>query len=792
MDILQSPKKLQEEWRTDNFINKQYLCYNLRRCNNFSNHFILEYDVNDYDWGAEQLSVKDAEKNIIRLKTYLNKNNELIDLVQSQTEIEFDIDLAESKLLFRLKYYFHRNANNEGLRRRKAITLETYSYEEFRNLVQYVGYGDFERDTSYDYLKYFSKIYEFYFRQASTPEHLLFLYTNTPDFVFERMNLDDEKVMEHLITLTEYDDTGFFSGWKDESSALVNVLKAFSTNTYLLNRFKKEPELCNRIYYNLDGVSFIDKKPQSNRLIFANILMQYCLFSTNRPKKDAPTFRIGKSYKIATEVTELSGKWLGFGQSDERSFFLQQQKEAIQTVKIVPKEGDPTATENVVENMGEGKQYYPLEMVYFINEDDKNEDPETGEKLPPVIMAVPAIYVKAMADAEKWEEINYFIRITADILAVVLGIVTLATTGNPYLILAAMADLSLAGIDLTVQALREEIAKLPGGELLLKDWDLIYGVGGAIVAAPQLVVSFYRGVFVLLPKAAQNVQQGLRVMAISLFLDLNAGRFERSQLRFLQTTEWVFASGGFLPRTYYKGLVENGAAFFEIENTTNKVIKEYALEYKGQIIAQGNKYNKEYLKTMQQLSKVSYDVEKSALFLENIWKKIPKLSDDRKFWTCFNDAGTELRWSNVTEKDIEKSINAALGSSNGGKLWEGEVAREMSKYDKITDFGNKYDIIKNGKRLNNAGDIDVGSSKYIIECKESVSKNIKAQDFFDQFDKYLNPKNEKYINPKNKKSVLAIKSFKDDAINVSHPVFKELQKRGVIIITELNQIKNLK
>ncbi|MCY1659383.1 hypothetical protein [Chryseobacterium sp. SL1] len=279
MDILQSPKKLQEEWRTDNFINKQYLCYNLRRCNNFSNHFILEYDVNDYDWGAEQLSVKDAEKNIIRLKTYLNKNNELIDLVQSQTEIEFDIDLAENKLLFRLKYYFHRNANNEGLRRRKAITLETYSYEEFRNLVQYVGYGDFERDTSYDYLKYFSKIYEFYFRQASTPEHLLFLYTNTPDFVFERMNLDDEKVMEHLITLTEYDDTGFFSGWKDGSSALVNVLKAFSTNTYLLNRFKKEPELCNRIYYNLDGVSFIDKKPQYNRLIFANILMQYCLFS---------------------------------------------------------------------------------------------------------------------------------------------------------------------------------------------------------------------------------------------------------------------------------------------------------------------------------------------------------------------------------------------------------------------------------------------------------------------------------------------------------------------------------
>ncbi|QYS90004.1 hypothetical protein EH230_09410 [Flavobacterium columnare] len=145
----------------------------------------------------------------------------------------------------------------------------------------------------------------------------------------------------------------------------------------------------------------------------------------------------------------------------------------------------------------------------------------------------------------------------------------------------------------------------------------------------------------------------------------------------------------------------------------------------------------------------------------------------------------------MIEKDIEKAIQAGL-KSTGGKLWEAEVARELSNFDKVTDFGNIYKIIKNGKKFKDAGDIDVGTSKYIIECKESVSKNIKSKDYFDQFDKYLNPKNEKYINLNGRKCVLAIKSFKDNAIDITHPVFKALQRKGVIIITDLQQIKNLR
>ncbi|MFP3663084.1 hypothetical protein SB768_32125, partial [Burkholderia sp. SIMBA_043] len=88
-------------------------------------------------------------------------------------------------------------------------------------------------------------------------------------------------------------------------------------------------------------------------------------------------------------------------------------------------------------------------------------------------MIVPAIYVKAFADLENWEDINNTIRIVADMVGVVLGIGTLALSGNPYVLLAAAADLSLALPDLTIQAFRGEIAKLDGGEEFLRQWDLI-------------------------------------------------------------------------------------------------------------------------------------------------------------------------------------------------------------------------------------------------------------------------------------------------------------------------------
>ncbi|WP_131797298.1 hypothetical protein [Chryseobacterium kwangjuense] len=695
METLELREIISKDWRTDDYIKKQLLCNKLKYSNDLSRFRILDYNINDYDGIAEEKYIKDDKENTIYLKTYLNKNKELVDLVQQQCEIKFEINAAKEKISCQLIYFYHRDADKEELRRKKAIILETFSYEEFRNLVMHVGYDDFENYG--DYKNYFTEIYKSGFLKARSAEELKFLYTHTPEFIFKRMALQDETIFGHLLALTKLDDTGIFSGWEDGSSALVNVLKTFSSHHFLLEKFKSDPELCNRIYFNLDGFSELEGEMKSNRIIFATFLMEGCLLSENRPKTGAPTFKIGNEYKVNTEVFGLSGDLLGFGKSNEKTFFLQQQKEVVKRVLIVPKEGDPNATELTTEDSDEGAEFYPLEMVYFIEQRQSETHNEAYQK-DAVVMMVPAIYVKALADAEKWEDINETIRIVADMFGIVFGIGALALSGNPYVLLAAAADLSLALPDLTIQVFREEIAKLPGGEEFLRQWDLIYNVVGSVVAVPQLAVglsqivaAFYKSCLTLLKssvKVAENVRQGLRASAISVFLDLNSGAFQRKDLRLFSPTEWVIPSAGFFSKTSEcDALIQNGAFFMELDaaaimesikkgNGINPDIigsissnRKFALVYKGEIVAQGSRYDKTYQKVLQDIRKVSYSSEEVGRVLESLFNRRRIVS---------------------VEEGVELGMTPGKGIKMGYRLidefgnYAGELIRAQEKGDKLT------------------------------------------------------------------------------------------------------------
>ncbi|WP_294231909.1 hypothetical protein [uncultured Chryseobacterium sp.] len=215
---------------------------------------------------------------------------------------------------------------------------------------------------------------------------------------------------------------------------------------------------------------------------------------------------------------------------------------------------------------------------------------------------------------------------------------------------------------------------------------------------------------------------------------------------------------------------------------------------------------------MQQLSKVSYNVEKSALFLENLWRKIPKLTPDKQFWTCFNEAGTELRWANETQQEmftkIEKLIQDAKPAeklmiergSTFEKLntkqqqfltagLEAEVAKEFSKYDELLSVSNP--VYKTNKNI--AGEFDGLFNKYLVEVKYSVSGETNTGKFLKQFKKYIDPFDENFINIRKKPVVLFIKQFTKGG-NVDQSVLKTLQKNReikVIIITDFKQIKKL-
>lgn len=223
--------------------------------------------------------------------------------------------------------------------------------------------------------------------------------------------------------------------------------------------------------------------------------------------------------------------------------------------------------------------------------------------------------------------------------------------------------------------------------------------------------------------------------------------------------------------------------------------KEYALVYKGERILQ-DYYNEKWTRSFYKELKKSFKIpEQLEAKLENFYKLIPKLSDDRKFWTCFNEAGTELRWKE--QLNIEQSIKNAKASTKTSVQWEGEVAEAFAEIDEVKFVGTKVEKSIDGifKEL---GDFDVYTSNYFIECKESLGRGVlNSGKFENQMLKYLEKKNSDFMNLGNKKVVVAVKSM-GKGVNLKDPNLKrlfELAKKNNIeleFITNINQIKRLK
>ncbi|UTX48935.1 hypothetical protein [Chryseobacterium sp. MA9] len=116
-------------------------------------------------------------------------------------------------------------------------------------------------------------------------------------------------------------------------------------------------------------------------------------------------------------------------------------------------------------------------------------------------------------------------------------------------------------------------------------------------------------------------------------------------------TEWVIPSAGFISKTSEcDALIQNGAFFMELDAaaimesigkkgdvnpdaiSSISSNRRFALVYKGEIIAQGSRYDKAYQKVLQDIRKVSYDAEKVGKILEEyrinaFCERIPKIAN---------------------------------------------------------------------------------------------------------------------------------------------------------------------
>jgi hypothetical protein len=279
-----------------------------------------------------------------------------------------------------------------------------------------------------------------------------------------------------------------------------------------------------------------------------------------------------------------------------------------------------------------------------------------------------------------------------------------------------------------------------------------------------------------------------------LFLEYKILNFTGNTVKSINFGVQIFENAALLQKA--TRLEEAGVLF--VNGVDTKGAKVYAALYDGKVMARANTEIalQEKLGELNLLNKSG-----SSLIaeLKEIAKRIPQLTEDGRFWTCVNKAGTEFRWGNVSHKNVGNNIKQLENSKDTSKQWNGDVAKVLSEVDNIETVNTKIEYYKPLKgKYEPAGDYDVLSSNYLVECKESVSKTVlNDSSLFKQMVKYLDKSNELFVNFNNKTVILAIKSFGEGTGGIDNPVFKELTKVAIrnkmefFIITNLNQLKNL-
>lgn len=512
----------------------------------------------------------------------------ILDFNFETQKTKFGIEINYSDALTERNFDITPEAINDYVikNKYKAVKIVVEKIEDFIAILKYID--------SETFLKYFINKIASYLTSVTSVQDLVFIYKNIPSYIFNLLSkkLPQKLVQNHINILTEYDDKGMFSFLKDESGTLIKAFKLLSQYPESINLLLNDQKSIKRIYKNLDGSSNFNGEIISNRIIFSNLIYAICAKNNFKGLNFIEReFTYGDGYKFDTNISPFSSE-------NDDEFFIKQLKQIIKTEKVIYPDSDiprlsesRTVKKEVFVDVDEGNVYKPLDIVYLY-------DNFTQEKIP-----VPAILIKALSDEVKWQEVQKNIRIGFDILAIVLGVITTATTGNPGILALAIADIAVASTDLVVEGLKEEILELDGGADFLDNWEKIYIVGGIVTAGPTLISSTINGGTRLLRAANNlnkiNVTKFVRTALAKVILEIEIANFTKNTVKEIIFGEEVFANSGIKFNTAgISRLQKQGVLFIKgIDfdgNTTG-----YAAIYKGEAIASGSA--KEVRETLMEL-----------------------------------------------------------------------------------------------------------------------------------------------------------------------------------------------
>ncbi len=469
---IQNSKEI--ETKDDGYINLTLLLEDIKTAYKAGSGNQMSYVYQNYFQDVAQTYIMDGQKHIdvsakIYLKNGIVKVSQRVGSAKPRMEMFFD---ENNKLTYTLTFRYLDTFQN-------AIELRTHSFEDYKNLLLYLGYGDIETD--YDASTYFIKEFTDFLKDPKNKADDLYkVYADLPKSFVLHIHLPTETVVKHLNILTKEDDTGWFSWTKDTSSLLITVLAMFRDYDKVVDYFNENPKFVNEIYDNLDGHSEILGQPISNRILFASTLNVFTQKDKDAKTKITNVLTSRDGYFIESNILELNDTLntvkgiVSFDWDfDYKDAIFLQQKRATTTI-IEQQETDEfgkggttreeTRTEN--EDIDPGYFYNPMSPVIYLGE-------EGEPKL------VTALFIKAIADEKEWARVMQNIRIGGDIFAIILGVITLGATSEFSAL--AIADLALASVDLALmnEEVKKWLSQYAEGKWFVENWDLIYAFVGA-------------------------------------------------------------------------------------------------------------------------------------------------------------------------------------------------------------------------------------------------------------------------------------------------------------------------
>ncbi|WP_310025741.1 CdiA C-terminal domain-containing protein [Chryseobacterium vietnamense] len=251
-------------------------------------------------------------------------------------------------------------------------------------------------------------------------------------------------------------------------------------------------------------------------------------------------------------------------------------------------------------------------------------------------------------------------------------------------------------------------------------------------------------------------------------------------------TEWVIPSAGFISKTSEcDALIQNGAFFMEfdaaaiMESIGKKgginpdaigsisSNRRFALVYKGEIIAQGSRYDKAYQKVLQEIKQASYSSEKVGEILDElvILKNRTKPSKPKNAFA--KPTGIITRMPKISDDATRISLEL-----------ENEAAEILAK--------NGFDVEQNPKVSETLKNPDYKIEGKIFDCY-SPYKNTNVRNIWSSIEKKIKEEQAKRI-------ILNLKIWEGD-INKLQNQFSNWTIEGleeIIYITKDGKINHLK